>query len=473
MTISRYIFLITTTFLLGTTTNAHSNEIFNQRADGVHAIVKLKETYLNNLRKTPNSNTWGKLKATSKYLKTLIFEAEYYHNPYIETGRRHRYGLYRECWDLANKHLAPNIVGAETEEYYYFSVYCGAQVVNLSKSTLEIYEVAGKIPKLSLSHILSYNSSPDWGYYEGGGVWRGYALLYSATALKPLPGGQYNPKLATDLIRSAINMPNGLGNDSGVDGFLTCENYLTYAQILFEQNYGDSSVINRLIDTTISEFGEYLFLGEPDKRQPETVRCIARLQEIKGQMKIAEKQQQIEKRLADYRINGLGYMGFSDLQLLSEVMSQEEKEFKKKGERECEATQAVCQDFLSLIDIFNLLEKSRELSCKWKYEDCLQNLDEAWKTLENITDKSKREELDKELEKFKKKKDEEKKKENDNSTSQSNGGGGYSGGDPNAGIGNGGGGTEWGITETCNEYKGEVCINGDCYPQVQTICEYS
>ncbi|MFW7382299.1 MAG: hypothetical protein ACOH5I_26110 [Oligoflexus sp.] len=473
MTISRYIFIISTTLLLGIATNAYSNEIFNQRADGVHAIVKLKETYLNNLRKTPNSNTWGKLQATSKYLKTLIFEAEYYHNPYIETGRRHRYGLYRECWDLANTHLSPNIVGEETEEYYYFSVYCGAQVVHLSTSTVEIYDVAGKIPKLSLSHLSSYNSTPDWGFYEGGGVWRGYALLYSAPALRPLPGGQYNPKLALDLIKFAINMPNGFVSDSGVDGFLTCENYLTQAQILFEHYNSESTAIDRLIDNTISDFGEYLFIGEPYKRQPETVRCIARLQEIKGQIKIAEKQQQIEKRLAEYKINGLGYMGFGTLWLLTEAMSKVEKDYKKDGERECEGSQALCQDMLSLVDVLNLLEKSRELLCKWQYESCLEELDKESDIFDKMLDRTIRDRFEKEMKKIKKKQDQEKKKENDN-TSKSNGGGGYSGGDPNAGIGSsGGGGTEWGITETCKEYKGEVCINGDCYPQVQTICEYS
>ncbi len=245
-----------------------ADALFAQRQGNEETTVAARDAYL----AVADSGVEGEelVRAVVGASRAYIYQGESLVDTLEGSDRTKRRTIFKGCRDNIER-IAPNKLGAETPEYYYFKAACTALYAQVS-GTLENLLLVGPLRDTIEDGL----AVPGGDTYEGGGIKRVKAAIQSNPKAKPLPGGFYDPELALQLINEAIDSP-AFGDS--YDGSVSCENQRRKVNVLLELERVDEAV--EVAEFAVDDFAFLLDFGLiPSEITAETVHCIEELNTI-------------------------------------------------------------------------------------------------------------------------------------------------------------------------------------------------
>lgn len=251
-----------------------AKEKFALRSKGAVYTQEARKLFLEVASSTKDASQ--KVEAISYAARTLIYEGEA-QNLMTGEGKENRRKLFSSCFKKVVPQISPAKLGYESPAYYYFTASCMGYYAQVS-GTIENLGNIGK-----LNSVLAAGYAVENGdLFEGAGLKRVQAAVRSNPKAKPIPGGLYNPRVALELVNSAIDSSAYPGS---VAGNMFCENFRRKIDVLIElaDNENDANYLleaKEVGEYVNEEFSLLLDVEEiPSRMVAETRHCMKKVKE--------------------------------------------------------------------------------------------------------------------------------------------------------------------------------------------------
>lgn len=233
-----------------------ADHLYEQRLNNRANIAKARNAYLHLLPTLKTAQ--DKIRAVSQLGRLAIYEGEMI---LPKTAYAERKAIFSQCWDGFVEHIHPSKVGKHVA-YYYFKGVCLSYWSEASGTFAALRKVS------TVLDLLKNGMAADT-RFEGGGMYRLAAGIYSNTKASPL--GLYKPEVALQMIDKALKTRPYPGDPhAGANWF---DNWYGRAFVLRE--LGRKTEAKKLLQAKIAELEELKEFDElPKGRAAEAIWCL-------------------------------------------------------------------------------------------------------------------------------------------------------------------------------------------------------